>query len=115
MVERNNNMGYYMEQVGSNFTIKKANIQKAWDSLIELFKIEKKSILENGGYHYSWIDTKSVLDAETFKDAMDEAARIVAKEEEESKKRKIVDGFGGLLSKTKKCKRKRSFSYLSKQ
>lgn len=66
-------MGYYMEQVESNFTIKKENIQKAWDSLIKLFKIEKKSILDSSGYHYSWIDTKSVLDAETFKDAMDEA------------------------------------------
>ena len=66
-------MGYYMKQVESNFTIKKENIQKAWDSLIELFKIEKKSIHDSDGYHYAWIDTNSVLDAETFKDAMDEA------------------------------------------
>ena len=66
-------MGYYMDQVGSNFTIKKENIQKAWDSLIELFKIEEKSILDSGGYHYAWIDTKSVLDAKTFNEAMDEA------------------------------------------
>mgnify|MGYP005608626271 CR=1 FL=1 len=66
-------MGYYIDQVDSNFTIKKENIQKAWDSLIELFKIEKKSILDSSGYHYSWIDTKSVLDAKTFEDAMDEA------------------------------------------
>ena len=66
-------MGYYMNQVDSNFTIKKENIQKAWDSLIELFKIEKKSILDSSGYHYAWIDTESVLDARTFEDAMDEA------------------------------------------
>ena len=62
-------MGYYIDQVDNNFTIKKENIQKAWDSLIELFKIEKKSIL----YHYSWIDTQSVLNAKTFEDAMSEA------------------------------------------
>jgi hypothetical protein len=66
-------MGYYMEQVESNFTIKKENIQKAWDSLIELFKVEKKSVCDSSGYHYSWIDTKSVLNAKTFQDAMDEA------------------------------------------
>lgn len=66
-------MGYYIDQVSSDFTIKKENIQKAWESLIKLFKIEKKSILDSGGYHYSWIDTNSVLNAETFEDAMDEA------------------------------------------
>lgn len=66
-------MGYYMEQVGSNFTIKKENIQKAWDSLVELFKIEKKSIHDSGGYHYSWIDTESVLNARTFEEAMSES------------------------------------------
>lgn len=66
-------MGYYMEQVGSNFTIKKENIQKAWDSLVELFKIEKKSIHDSSGYHYSWIDTESVLNARTFEEAMSES------------------------------------------
>ena len=66
-------MGYYMTQVGSNFTIKKENIQKAWGSLVELFKIEEKSILDSSGYHYSWIDTQSVLSAKTFEDAMDES------------------------------------------
>lgn len=66
-------MGYHMDQVGSNFTIKKENIQKAWGSLIELFKIEKKSIHDSSGYHYSWIDTASVLNARTFEEAMSEA------------------------------------------
>lgn len=66
-------MGYYMEQVGSSFTIKKENIQKAWDSLVELFKIEKKSIHDSSGYHYSWIDTESVLNARTFEEAMSES------------------------------------------
>ena len=66
-------MGYYMNQVGSHCTIKKENIQKAWDSLVELFKIEKKSIHDSSGYHYSWIDTKSVLNARTFEEAMSEA------------------------------------------
>jgi hypothetical protein len=62
-----------MEQVGSSFTIKKENIQKAWDLLVELFKIEKKSIHDSSGYHYSWIDTESVLNARTFEEAMSES------------------------------------------
>lgn len=66
-------MGYYINQVGSNFTIKKENIQKAWDSLIELFKIEEKSIHDSSGWHYSWINTSDVLNATTFKEAMSEA------------------------------------------
>lgn len=66
-------MGYYMEQVDSSFTIKKENIQKAWDSLIGLFKIEKKSIHDSSGWHYSWINTEDVLNSATFEDAMDEA------------------------------------------
>lgn len=66
-------MGYHMEQVESNFTIKKENIQKAWGSLIELFKIEKKSIHDSSGYHYSWIETANVLNARTFEEAMSEA------------------------------------------
>lgn len=66
-------MGYYINQVDSNFTIKKENVQKAWDALIELFKIEKKSIHDSSGWHYSWITTEDVLNAKTFEDAMDEA------------------------------------------
>lgn len=66
-------MGYYIDQVDNDFTIKKENIQKAWDALIELFKIEKKSIHDSSGWHYSWINTDSVLNAKTFEDAMDEA------------------------------------------
>lgn len=66
-------MGYYINQVGSNFTIKKENIQKAWDSLIELFKIEEKSIYDSSGCHYSWINTEDVLNATTFEEAMSEA------------------------------------------
>lgn len=66
-------MGYYIDQVDSSFTIKKENIQKAWDSLIELFKIEKKSIHDSSGWHYSWINTEDVLNARTFEEAMSEA------------------------------------------
>lgn len=63
-------MGYYIDQVGCKFNIKKENVQKAWDALIGLFKIEKKSILDASGYHYSWIDTETVLNAKSFADAM---------------------------------------------
>lgn len=66
-------MGYYIEQIGDNFIIKKENIQKAWDALLDLFKIEKKSIHDSSGWHYSWINTDDVLNAKTFEDAMDEA------------------------------------------
>lgn len=66
-------MGYYIDQVGSNFFIRKENIQSAWDALIKLFKTEEKSILDSSGYHYSWIDTDTVLNAKTFIEAMSEA------------------------------------------
>ena len=63
-------MGYYMNQVECNFRIKKENIQKAWDSLISLFRIEEKPIKDASGSHYAWINTNDVLNAETFEDAM---------------------------------------------
>lgn len=66
-------MGYYMDQHDCNFTIKHENIQKAWDALIKLFKTEKESTHDSYRYGYSWIDTESVLKAESFKDAMAEA------------------------------------------
>ena len=66
-------MGYYIDQVDHNFRIKKENIQKAWDSLLNIMKIEKKTIHDSSGYHYSWINTEDVLNAETFKEALSEA------------------------------------------
>ena len=66
-------MGYYIYQVDQNFKIKKEDIQKAWDSLLKIFRIEKKTIYDSSGYHYSWIDTDTVLNAETFEEALSEA------------------------------------------
>ena len=62
-------MGYYMEQRDSDFTIKQENIQKAWDALIKLFETKKR--------HYSWVDTRSVLEASSFRDAMEEARWVI--------------------------------------
>ena len=62
-------MGYYMEQRDSDFTIKQENIQRAWDALIKLF--------ENGKRDYSWVDTRSVLEADSFRDAMEEARWVI--------------------------------------
>lgn len=62
-------MGYYMEQRDSDFTIKQENIQRAWDALIKLF--------ENGKRDYSWVDTRSVLEAGSFRDAMEEARWVI--------------------------------------
>lgn len=66
-------MGYYMDQVDQDFRIKKENIQKAWNSLLDIMKVEKKTICDSSGYHYSWIDTDAVLNAETFEKALSEA------------------------------------------
>ena len=44
---------------------------------------------------------------ELYKNALDEATQLTQKQDEDSKKRKIVGGFNGLFKKTKKCKRKR--------
>lgn len=66
-------MGYYMDQIGQNFNIKKENIEKAWHGLIELFNKEEKSCLDASGYHYSWICTAKVLEANSFAEAMSEA------------------------------------------
>ena len=45
--------------------------------------------------------------AEAYQYAAEEANRLISQNEENAKKRKIVNGFGGLLNKTKRCKRKR--------
>lgn len=66
-------MGYYMDQRHYEFFIKAEDVDKAWNSLKELFLKEKKSILDASGYHYAWINTNSVLNAKSFDEAMIEA------------------------------------------
>lgn len=66
-------MGYYMDQRDCKFTIKAENIDKAWEALRDLFLKEEKSIYDAGGYHYAWINTDDVLEADSFQEAMGNA------------------------------------------
>lgn len=63
-------MGYYIEQVDSQFVIKKENIQNAWDALRDLFTIQKKATHDSTECQYAWVNAKEVLNAKTFCDAM---------------------------------------------
>jgi hypothetical protein len=55
-------MGYYINQVGSNFCIKAKNIQPA-------FKALKGHFIETGDA--SWINANEVINAKTFQEAME--------------------------------------------
>lgn len=57
-------MGYYMNQREANFTIKKENVDKAWNVLKELFSKDDTSL--------SWIDNQDVLNSKSFEQAMSE-------------------------------------------
>ena len=58
-------MGYYIDNCGCIFKMKKANAGKALAAIKELFS--------RPGYIAGWVDTKTVLDAETFEEALGEA------------------------------------------
>jgi len=67
-------MGYYIEMKESNFTIKKENFTKALESLKSVFIPENMTCYNFiGGKrypHFSWVDTKTVIDSETLEDAL---------------------------------------------
>lgn len=58
-------MGYYIDSCGCNFKMNKANADKALAAIKELFS--------QPGYIAGWVNTKKVLDAETFEEALEEA------------------------------------------
>ena len=58
-------MGYYMDQRDCVFEMPKANADKALAAIKELFS--------KPNYRAGWVDTPSVLRAETFEDAISEA------------------------------------------
>lgn len=60
-------MGYYMNQIDSKFLIKKENVQKAWNSLVE--SVKKQSSKPN----CYWIGADEIIKAKTFEDAMEKA------------------------------------------
>ena len=69
-------MGYYIEQMEANFKMKKENTDKALEALKSVFVPEN---MHSYDYidgvkhpHFAWIDTKAVLESQTFEDAMGE-------------------------------------------
>ena len=69
-------MGYYIEQVDSDFEIKKENFQSALNGLKSVFVPENMTCYDYiGGKHYphfSWVDTKTVMESKTLEDALKE-------------------------------------------
>jgi len=83
MEQRKNKMGYYIYLEDANFHIKKENFEPALQALKNL--MAKESELGHGGTyyngvhtrHFSWIDSTSVLKAETLEAAMEECCWTV--------------------------------------
>lgn len=69
-------MGYYMEMMDSNFGIKKENFENALKSLKSVFVPENMNCCDYiGGKeypHFSWVDTKTVLESKTIGEALAE-------------------------------------------
>ena len=69
-------MGYYMDQTDSKFIIKKENFKKALNALKDAFIPENMDCMDyvNGENipHFSWVNTQTVLNADTLEDALNE-------------------------------------------
>ena len=69
-------MGYCIEMKDSNFVIKKENLAKALESLKSVFVPENMTCKDyvNGKEfpHFSWVNTKTVLESTTLEEAMEE-------------------------------------------
>jgi len=63
-------MGYCMEQRDTNFKIKKENVAEAFKACQTLFG--KETIEDSGGRHFSWVDTKVLMEATNLKEFMEE-------------------------------------------
>lgn len=66
-------MGYYIDQIDSEFEIKAANVPFAWNALKQLFSPNNGTIVDSSGIHFSWIESKDVVNAPTFAKAMSES------------------------------------------
>ncbi len=62
-------MGYCMHQQDSTFTIKPSNVAGALASIKAL--AGKETITDSSGPHFSWVNTRDFLKAETLSQAMD--------------------------------------------
>ena len=69
-------MGYCITMIDSKFTIKKENYEKALKALKEVFIPDNMTCYDyiNGKKypHFSWVNTKTVLNSETLGDALTE-------------------------------------------
>ena len=65
-------MGYCIEMLDSKFKIKKEDFDKALESLKSVFVKDRMTCQDSSGYHYSWINTNYVLEAETLSEALEE-------------------------------------------
>lgn len=69
-------MGYCIEMTESKFTIKKENFNKALQSLKEVFVPENMTCydyIDGKKYpHFSWVDTKTVLESKELGSALEE-------------------------------------------
>ena len=69
-------MGYLIEMTDNKFYIKKENFEKALESLKSIFIPENMTcydyIYGKAYPHFSWVDTKIVLESETLRDALEE-------------------------------------------
>ena len=62
-------MGYCITMLESKFEIKKEDFDKALESLKSVFVKDKMTCQDSSGYHYSWVNTNYVLEAETLEEA----------------------------------------------
>lgn len=73
-------MGYYIEMTDSNFVITKENFEKALKSLKDVFVPENMTCYDciNGKRypHFSWVNTKSVLESTNIREALKEIRYI---------------------------------------
>ena len=69
-------MGYCIEMTDSCFVIKKENFEKALESLKSVFVPENMTCydyISGKKYpHFSWVDTRTVLESETLEEALEE-------------------------------------------
>jgi len=73
-------MGYCIEMTESNFVIKKENFEKALKSLKDVFVPENMTCCDcisgKNYYHFSWVDTKTVLKSTNLGEALEEIRYI---------------------------------------
>lgn len=69
-------MGYCIEMIESDFVVRKDNFGKALESLKSVFVPENmtcKDYVSGKEYpHFSWVDTKTVIESNTLEEAMKE-------------------------------------------